>query len=346
MEPGYGIIGCGSISRFHLDGLRKAGARVVRTADMDPARARAAADPFGARCSTDYRDVLADPEVTVVDVLSPGRLHEEICLAAIAAGKDVICEKTLADNPDQAYRIVQAARGAGVLFFSAYMKRFFPALQKAKELIPSLGIPFSAYARSYQPWGDLYSLESAAGHQWILDAYGGAILKCAGSHILDLLLFLLGRPESVYARVDTIGDSQVDRKVMALLQYPGSLAVAFEAAAHPLAKIGYERNAWDERIEISGTNGRLDICTPLWDFPERNAALLVHYDNATRTTTEHRLDAVNPFHVQMAHFHRCLSAREQGAPTVVDGFNVDATIEAIERSGREGMPVTIDWRGL
>jgi predicted dehydrogenase len=346
MEPKYGIIGCGNISRFHFGGLAKIKAQIAHVADIDPQRARKYADQFGAKCTTDYQAVLNDPDVTVVSILGPGTIHKTICLEALAAGKDIICEKTLANNSSEAYEITSAVQKSKKLFFTAYMKRFYPAVQKAKELLPALGTLFSAQARTYQAWGDLYSLTDASKHQWIIDSYGGAILKCAGSHILDLLLYFFGRPKSVYGSIDYIANSKVDRKVMALLEYPGSLVVNLEAATHPLKKIGYERNSWDERIEINGINGRLEVSTTLWDHADNNAALLVHYDNGTQVSTEYRFDCVNPFDHEMEYITACLSKREQGRPNAVDGFNVDILIATIEESHQKKACVSPDWKGL
>ncbi|QGQ94336.1 gfo/Idh/MocA family oxidoreductase [Paenibacillus psychroresistens] len=346
MKPKFGIIGCGDISRFHFNGLKKAGADIVYIADINEAAAKKYVDELGARFSKDYKDLLADPEVTVVSVLTSAKYHKEICIAALQAGKDVICEKTMSNNAEEAFEIAKAAEESGQLFFMSYMKRFFPAVKKAKELLPKLGRIFSAQVRAYQAWGNLYELEHGLGQQWILDGYGGAIVKCAGSHMIDMTLNLLGRPERLYAHVDYIPNSQVDRKAAALFEYGNGLVVNYETAAHALKKIGYERNSWDEYIEINGVGGRLRISTVMWDHSEKNAALLVFYDNETDTSTEYRFNAEIPFDAEMQYFYECLCNRVQGAPNVVDGFNTDIMISAIMESGFTRMPVVLDWQGL
>lgn len=344
MKPVFGIIGCGYISKFHFGGLEKAGATIAHVADIDASRAQAMAQQFGARASTDYREVLANPAVTAVSVLGPTFLHKEICLAALAAGKDVICEKTLAMNEKEALAIVQAVKKTKRLFFTGYMKRHFPAVKKAKELLPSLGILFSAYARSYQCWGPGMFEDKVVPHG-LVKTHGGVVIRCCGSHILDLVMHFFGRPKSCYADIDYCKNSKVDRKAMAMFKYPGSLSACFETVCHPLTHIGYERNSCDERFEINGTHGRLELFTTLWDKPH-NAALLVHYDNRTKTATEYRFDAINPFDLEMKYFCDCLAKRKQGAPDVVDGFAVDNLIVAMEESTRKHRPVTINWRSL
>lgn len=343
MEQNYGIIGCGHISKFYFDALGRAKASIVHLCDLDMGKAKALAEPFSAQCSTDYKELINDPKVTTVVVLAHARFHKEICLAAIGAGKNVVCEKTLANSAQDALEIANAAKESGVLFFTSYMKRFFPAVQRAKELIPGLGVLYSAYARSYQFWGNLFEPPEDFSPDLWLNNYGGGALKCAGSHILDLALFLFGRPGSLYGNVDYVEGTKLDRKVVALLEYENSLTVNFEATGHCLSKIGYQRNNWDERIEINGTKGQVDIFLTTWDKPEECAALLVHYDEDTQTSTEYRFDAINTFHAQIQHFHDCLSEGRQGHPDVVDGYNVDQLISSIFESSSKKIPVDIAW---
>jgi len=346
MKPKFGIIGCGNISKFHFRGLQKAGADLVHIADQNEAAARPYIDRFGARYSADYRSVIADPEVTVVSVLTNAKSHKDICIAALRAGKDVICEKTMTNSAREAYEVVEAAKTSGQIFFTAYMKRFFPAVLKAKALMPQLGRLFSANVRAYQCANNLYELEQGSDYSHVVDGYGGVIVKTAGSHMIDMTLHLVGRPDSLYAKVDYIADSDVDRKATALFEYNNGLVVSFETAAHPLRRVGYERNGWDEKIEINGVNGRMEIYTVTWDQAEHRPALLIHYDNVTETTTEYPFFNIDPFETEMQYMYDCLVRREQGKPDVVDGFNVDVVIEGIMESSRKKMPIKLDWRGF
>jgi predicted dehydrogenase len=342
MKPKWGIVGCGGISRFHFGGLEKIGADVVHIADLNPDAAAPYVERFGARFSTDYRELVADPGVTVVSVLTTGKYHRDICLAALEAGKDVVVEKTMADNVTEAREVVEAVQASDQLFFTAYMKRFFPASRKMRELLPSLGRLFSAQVRTYQPWDNYYD---AAGDvpTVAIEKYGGAVMKCAASHLIDLTLSFLGRPDSLYAYVDYVPGTEFDRKATALFEYESGLVASFEAATHPLGGIGYERNGWDEFVQINGVNGRLDLSIVKWDEPENNATLLVHYDDATGTATEYRYPAVNPFHVEVDYFAGCLAAREQGRPDVIDGYNVDMIIEQMAAASRERKPIDLAW---
>lgn len=345
MQPKYAIIGCGHMSQYYIQALTAAKACIAYVVDLDKERAEACARQTGAKAATDFHIAVNDPNVTAVVVVAFTPLHEQICLAAIQAGKDVICEKTLADNPDQSFRIAQAALKANVIFFTAYMKRFFPAAQKAKELLAALGTLYSIHARSYQYWGDLFETADIPDHIW-LPRYGGGVLKCAGSHILDLLCYFAGRPTAVCAYQDFCSGSKLDRKATALFRYPGALTACFETVGHSLKRIGYQRNGWDERLEINGTKGRLDLYTTLWNKSEECSALLVYYNDETETASEFRYEPISTFIEQMTYFHNCLCQRQQGHPGVIDGFNVDVLIHAIGQAHQKKAELTIDYRGL
>lgn len=358
-EPVYAIVGCGNISRFHFEGLIAVGARIARVVDVNEKAAAPWAARTGARYSEDYRDAMADPEVTVVSVLTGSRYHRDICLAALAAGKDVICEKTMANDAAEALEIRSAARAAaaraaaaraaaegaaaaGGIFLTAFMKRFFPATEKAVELLPRLGRIFSAQARAYQNWGgDFFSMTDASPYAYVLRSYGGAVVKCAGSHMLDLIMHLLGRPRSLMSSVDYVPGSSFDRKAAAILEYENGATVSFETAIHRLSRIGYERNGWDEWIEINGSEGRLRLSTVMWDHPENNGALLEHYDEAAGAWTEYRFPAVDPFKLEMAAFHEALRARRALGCDADAGCAVDLVIDAIARSSSEGRRVEL-----
>ncbi len=300
-----GIIGCGQISRFHYEGYERAGAQIVHVCDLREEAARAVGERYGAVVSTDYRAVLADPRVELVSVLSVASSHHEICLAAIAAGKGVVCEKTLADSPEHAADIARAAEAAGAFCGTAFMKRFFPAAQQAKALLADMGQVISIYAAPGSrgiSWTT--EIDGAATSALLRRNYSGGILVCCGSHILDLLHWLGGRPTRVVGAVNIREGMDVDRQANAMLWLDGGAIAHFEACGHPYQFAGYERNGWDERLEINTVTGRLDLYTVTWNRPDRNGALLVHLDNRTGQTVEYRYPQVNPFDVEMAEMCR------------------------------------------
>ena len=148
-----GLIGSGFMGQAHADAFRRAAAlyrnlpaipRLYMLADVTDDLAKAAAARFGFEKATgDWRRLIADPEVDIVDIASPNLMHSEMALAAIAAGKHVYCEKPLAVTLAEAEAMTAAAKKAGVKTMVAFNNIKTPAAMLAKKLIVSgdIGTP-------------------------------------------------------------------------------------------------------------------------------------------------------------------------------------------------------------
>lgn len=351
MELNVGIIGCGNIARFHVAGFATAGVKVRWACDLNEDAAGNMAKQTGAQITKDYHEVLRDPAVHIIDVTTVSRVHKSICLDAIAAGKAVICEKTLAENADDALEIVRAAQEKQSLLYTSYMKRFIPAVQKAKELLPCIGQILTTHIRAYQYWGDLWTAAPAegffhtppGGSSLVRRNYGGGILVCGGSHILDLVNFFLGRPTRVYASVYTPPGRDYDLRASALVETNNGI-VHLDALSHPLSRIGFLRDGWDEQIEINGTQGRLSVFSAAWDQFEHKTSLLVHYDNATGNSTEHRFAPASPFERAIAFYCQNIAANTQGSQPSTTGYDVDELISTIHKSSATRQALDVAYR--
>jgi predicted dehydrogenase len=346
------VIGCGNISTFHFSGLEKAGVQIKWVCDLNEESARPWAEKYNATFTSDYREIIADMEVNLINVTSIARTHKTMCIEAIKAGKAVICEKTLAENADDAFEIVQKAEEAGTIFYTSYMKRFLPAVEKAKEIMPKLGRILTTHIRSHQPWGDGHwaaSIAEEAGEKpatpsGCVASYGGGILTCGGSHTLDLTMHLVGRPHRVYASVHTPENKDYDVRASALMETKDNGVVFFEALNHPHTHIGFLRDGWDERVEIIGTEGRLEIRTPNWNEVDSKASLLHYYDNRTANSQEYRFDAESPFDRAIAFFCKNIAKGEQGKQSCWTGYEVDELISHIKKSAASGQAEEILWK--
>ena len=352
MAVTVGMIGCGHIARFHFAGLKKAGARVKWVCDLNAQAARPWAEQFQAAATARPEEVFSDPEVQAVWVLTTTATHRPLCLAAIAAGKAVVCEKTLAGNADDALEIARLAEQRRTVFYTSYMKRFIPAVQDAKKLLPSVGRIITTHIRAHQCWGAaLWSVPPTSG--WLsvptggisgLRAkIGGGILLAGGSHIMDLVHFFFGRVRRLYGFIQTQPGFDVDNHASALLETDHG-AVHYEALAHPLTRIGYLRDGWDERIEITGTAGRLEILSAKWDQPEHKASVLRHYDEAAGKVAEHCYEPVSPFERAAAFFCEQIGRNEQGAQSRLTGYETDEVLEHIRLSAARREAVEVKYR--
>ncbi|MFW5857064.1 MAG: Gfo/Idh/MocA family protein [Planctomycetota bacterium] len=346
-----GVIGCGNITKFHFDGLDRAGARVAWICDLNEEAARPWVERFGARFTADYREILRDDAVDAAWIMAISGVHKEMCLAAMEAGKAVVCEKTLATNPADAADIVRAAEAKQAILYTAYMKRFMPAVEKAKELLPQIGQPIGAWIRSYQPWGRMWVEPPSEGFghtpkdgpSEIVKRYGGGILVCGGSHTLDLTHHFCGRPTRVFASMFTPPASDFDLQAAALFETPFG-PVHYEACAHPLGRIGFQRDGWDERLELNGVDGRIDVLVSKWDNVDDKTGVCIHYDNRSGTSTEYRFPVESAFNREVAHFCAQIERGEQGPQARDTGYVVDELIARVTESAKTGRAVDITYR--
>lgn len=149
-----------------------------------------------------WREVVADPEIEVVAIATPGNTHAEIAIAAAEAGKHVICEKPLALNAAEAKKMCQAVERAGVKHLVNFNYRRLPAVQLARDLIGSgkLGQLYYFRGTYWQDW----PLDPHFPFVWRMDksVAGAGSMADKGSHLVDLARFLVGEIEAVSATTE------------------------------------------------------------------------------------------------------------------------------------------------
>lgn len=178
-------------------------------ADVDVDTARAAGESLGfARSTGDWRELVADPTIDLVDITTPNLLHAEMALAAIAAGKHVYCEKPLAPTAGAARPMVEAAEAAGVKTMVGFNYLKSPVTALAKEIIDSgeIGEVFGFRGSHFEDYmGDPRSLVS----RWRFDrSSGDGVVADLGSHVVSLARYLLGPIDSVAAERQTVIDER------------------------------------------------------------------------------------------------------------------------------------------
>ncbi|MDD5199158.1 MAG: Gfo/Idh/MocA family oxidoreductase [Terrimicrobiaceae bacterium] len=189
MSIGIGLIGAGRAGMIHGRNFafRVPGAHVAAISDPDPATRQAAAAELGVtREVGDHRELLEDPGVDAVTIVTPTKLHREIALAAAAAGKHILCEKPMAMTVPECDDMIEAAERAGVKLQIGFMRRFDPAFYELKQRIEAGEIGDVVMVRSLtygpsvpQPW--MYDLRASNGP-----------LAEVNSHDIDTVRWLTG----------------------------------------------------------------------------------------------------------------------------------------------------------
>src|SRR5688572_18502139 len=146
----FGLIGCGGIGSVRAAAVaRLPGAVLSAVADVDVARARLLAAQHRCGVVTDWRRLLHRDDVDAVIVSTPPSLHAEMCIAALEAGKHVLCEKPLARSPAECRAITDTARESGLFLATGFNYRFYPSMRRARELLDSGIIGALDHIRSY-----------------------------------------------------------------------------------------------------------------------------------------------------------------------------------------------------
>jgi predicted dehydrogenase len=258
-----GVIGTG-MGRYHMEGYAKhPGSELVAVCDLNQEEAQAFADQYGAKhVFKDYRDLLAMDDLDMVSIAVPNFLHAPMTLAALAAGKDVLCEKPMALQASDAEAMVKAAKKAKKRLMINVAMRFNPLHQglKAKAAAGDFGDIY--YAKSHwirrkgMPVVDFPQTGSMGRGDWFVQKSrsGGGALIDIGIHMFDLAWWMLGSPKptsvlaSVYsellpkrmAKLGVKGD--VDDLATAFVKFSTGQTLAVEVSwdAFQAPNLGYE----------------------------------------------------------------------------------------------------------
>jgi predicted dehydrogenase/threonine dehydrogenase-like Zn-dependent dehydrogenase len=185
---GVGVVGYGGYFRSMLLPLLKAhpGFRLASACSRSGLTVRAAVENDGfARGTTDYRELVADPEVSVVYVATRHDLHSAVASAAVEAGKAVFVEKPMAMTVEDARALVDAVAAKGTLLTVGFNRRFSPHAARLKELLGPIAAPKTIAYR--------VNAGALPAEHWLLDpTEGGGRLLGEGVHFFDMLRFLTG----------------------------------------------------------------------------------------------------------------------------------------------------------
>ncbi|MGE6203899.1 Gfo/Idh/MocA family protein [Guptibacillus hwajinpoensis] len=208
------VIGCGSIARRrHLPEYNaEENVEIVAVCDVVKERAEEMVSLYGGTAYTDYLTLLEDDEIDAVSVCLPNTLHAPVSIAALKAGKHVLCEKPMATSLEEAEAMNEAAEINGKKLMIAHNQRFVASHVKAKELIEGgeIGKIYSFRTTFGHPGPEQWSIDGAG--SWFFDkerAFIGA-MGDLGVHKSDLMRYLLGEIVEVGAFVETKAKDNTD----------------------------------------------------------------------------------------------------------------------------------------
>jgi predicted dehydrogenase len=248
----FGVLGAARINSSALiaPAGRIEGIEIAAIAARDPHRARSfAAEHRIAQVHADYESLLADDRIDAVYVPLPAALHGRWTLAAIRAGKHVLCEKPFTANAPEAEQVAAAAASTDTVVMEAYHSFHHPLRRRLQEIVGGgmLGRIHSAKASFCVP------IPPGRDIRWDLDLGGGGLLD-VGYYPLRMLRDLLGSDPSVDA-VETRSRGGIDRVMRAILRFEGNVR------AEVVSSI-WSRRLFASVLAVHGSEGRLRVSSP------------------------------------------------------------------------------------
>jgi predicted dehydrogenase len=345
-----GVIGLGGIANTHIPGWKASPlAEVVAGSDINPAVFDTWREKYGVtRFCENPADLINDPDIDIIDICSPNMYHAEQAIAALDAGKHVICEKPLAPTPAEIRNMIAARDRSGKLLMTAQHFRFGGVAQAMKAEIDTgvLGQVYHARSwmlrRGFLPTRPTFIYRKHSG--------GGPTIDI-GVHILDLTLWLMGHPKPV--TVSGVARRGLANHEGAFSQWAGksmvpqdmdvedfaAAFVRFDNGATLILEVSWllHHNTTGEeaRVWLYGNEGGCEW--PKAEFTSSNYATR-QFRNTTITLTQ---DTMEPHALECMEFARAVT---EGLPSPVppeQSLQVLTILDGIYRSQESGREVTV-----
>jgi predicted dehydrogenase len=346
-----GVIGVGGIARTHMPGWAASEyAEVVAGSDINPV----ALEEWGRlhvinKLSVDPADLLRDPDIDIIDICTPNMYHAPLTVAALEAGKHVICEKPLAPTPADIRKMIEARDRAGKLLMTAQHFRFRGISQAMKREIEQGKLGEIYHARSWM----LRRNGFIPSPTFVLKQHsGGGPGIDIGVHILDLTLWLMGNPRPVAvsgvakaplahlegqfaawrAGMTVPSDWDVEDFAAAFVRFENDATLVIEVSW----LLHHDIEGEDMQMWLYGTQGGCHW--PKGDFLSSNYTTKQLYNQTIKLTK----DPMEPHALECVEFARAVA---EGGPSPVpaeQSLQVMAILDGIYRSQREGKEVWLE----
>ena len=218
-----GVISCSGMAKNHMIAVKNNNhAYLAAVCDIDLEKAKTTSEEFNVKkVYGDYHDLINQPDIDAVIVCTPDQLHKEMVLAALEAGKHVLCEKPMALTLEECQDMVEAGRKSDRKLMVGQICRYTPGFKLAKELIDKGEIGELFYVES--EYAHDYSRIIGPGH-WRNDPLRHAFLG-GGCHAVDLLRWIAGNPYEItaYSNKKVLTDLPTDDCTIAIMRFPNDV---------------------------------------------------------------------------------------------------------------------------
>ena len=343
-----GVIGVGGIAKTHMPGWAASPhAEVVAGADVDPEALRAWGEQFGVRQRFEEPlELIRDRDIQIVDICTPNNYHAPLAIAALEAGKHVICEKPLAPTPADIRRMIAARDASRRLLMTAQHFRFRGASKALKAELATGTLGSVYHARSWMLRRALTPVRP--GFVQRKHSGGGPCIDI-GVHILDLTLWMMGNPRPV--AVTGVARTELARQDGAFSLWGGAIPREFDVEDFAAAFVRFETGttlilevSWmlhhktegeDTQIWLYGTRGGAHW--PSCELYQANNSTRQLYDRSLKVTK----DAMEPHALECVEFARAVAEDLPSPVPPEHSLHVQTIHDGIYRSQQAGREVSV-----
>lgn len=339
---GFGVIGCGMISEFHINALAAldSKAKIVGVTDVNRDSAeRLSSSHGGIRIFDSLDDMLACKEIGAVCICTPSGYHADAVIKAANAGKNVVVEKPLAITKEQLDAIEEACRRNKTTLSVISQLRFAKDIRKAKQMLENGELGRLCCADMYMKYFRSQEYYDSGAWRGTKKIDGGGALMNQGIHGVDLIIYLAGAVKSVYAFSSTLARRiEVEDTLCAALEFESGALGVIQATTSVFP--GYPR-----RIELNGSLGSITI--------EETAITKMDIDGSVTEDLTFRkpvyssassaMNFSGDYHtLQISDFIDAVREKRRPFVDLSEGRKAVDVILAIYRSAREGRRVFIE----
>lgn len=345
-----GVIGAGSISEVHFNAYKNnPDVNMYAVCDLNEQRAKEKAELYGAeKVYTDYQEMLADPNLHAVSVCTWNNTHAEISVAALQAGKHVLCEKPLSRTVEEALKVEEAVKSSGRIFQVGFVRRYSTNTNVLKKFIDQGDLGEIYYAKATC----LRRLGNPGG--WFADKErsGGGPLIDLGVHIIDISWYLMGKPKvkSISGNVYTLlgNRSNIENKSFYkaadydasknTVEDSANALIRFENGASLMVDVSFTlHNKQDElSVKLFGTKGGAELEPELTLAMERHNTII----NVDPQIDHRTFDFANAFQNEINHFVESCNNGTTPLSPVEDGVEMMKILCGIYEAAEQGREIT------
>lgn len=345
-----GVIGAGSISELHFSSYANNNhAKIVAVCDLNKERAEQKAKTYGAEfVYSDYRELLANPEIDAVSVCTWNNSHAEISIAALKAGKNVLVEKPLCKTVEEALEIEKTVKETGKLLQVGFVRRYASNTAILQKFIQNNELGNIYYAKA----SCIRRLGNPGGWFSDLERSGGGPLIDLGVHMIDICWYLMGRPKIKSISGNTYNKLGNRSNVENLSYYKASdfdatkntvedlanALIRFENGASIFVDVSFSLHAKKDEISVKlfGERGGAEIEPELLIVSEKYDTIV----NLNPQIDNLSFDFVKAFQSEIDCFIDCCHTGEETISPVQDGVEMMKILCGIYESSKKGTEIT------